>query len=114
MSVWISEASPRQYSFDELVRKILGCPRCVPSRSRSPPLSRYRVDLGNISEWRGLPHPRPQRVGRLSEALIEVGTAPSAGDMDEVAVEHRPFALVLVQAETEDVNRHGIRTPFPG
>ena len=52
---------------------------------------------------RGLPHPRPQRVGRLSEALIEVGTAPAAGDMDEVAVEHRPFALVLVQAEIEEL-----------
>jgi hypothetical protein len=91
-----------------LVRRIgqedPGLPRVRAEPVEEPtPLPRYRVDLGNISEWRGLPHPRPQRVGRLSEALIEVGTAPSAGDMDEVAVEHRPFALVLVQAEIEEL-----------
>ena len=66
-------------------------------------MPRYRVDLGNIGEWRGFPHPRPQRIGRLSEALIEVGAAPAAGDMDQVAVEHRPLALVLVQAEIEEL-----------
>jgi hypothetical protein len=44
----------------------------------------------------GFPHSRPERVGRLSEALIEVGTASASGDMDQVAVEHRPLALVLV------------------
>jgi hypothetical protein len=72
-----------------------------------PPLTRYRVDLRNIGEWRGFSHPRPQRVGWLSEALVEVGTAPSAGDVDQVAVEHQPLAFVLVQAEIEELAQIG-------
>src|ERR1700751_1492816 len=69
------------------------------------PFPRYRVDLRSIGEWRSFSHPRPQRIGRLPEALVEVGTAPSAGDMDQVAVEHQPLAFVLVQTEIEELTQ---------
>jgi hypothetical protein len=42
-----------------------------------------------------------KRGGRLPEALIEVATTLTAGDVDENAVEHHALLLVLVEAEVE-------------
>ena len=42
-----------------------------------------------------------QRGGGLSEALVEVAAALTAGDVDEHAVEHNALLLVLVEAEVE-------------
>src|SRR5436190_19737592 len=60
-SVWISEASPRQYSNEVLLKKIFGTRWRTARRSRSPSLR--------------------QRRRRLPEAHVEVAAALAAGDV---------------------------------
>ena len=100
-SVWISEASPRQYSVEELVKKIFGRRRAA-SRSSRPSLhpvtgSMLTVSLnGNAllivgcSEAEGCP-----------KRWVEVAAALTASDVDEHAVEHDALLLVLVKAEVK-------------
>jgi hypothetical protein len=86
-SVWISEASPRQYSVDELVKKIFGTRRCAESRSsKAVAASSDRVNARRDVERKGVAHRWVKRGGRLPEALIEVATTLTADDVDEHAV----------------------------
>ena len=72
-SVWIKEASPRQYSLDELVKMIPGTRRRAASRSRRPsPRPVTGSVLAASLNGNGVAHRRVQRGGGLSDALVEV------------------------------------------
>src|SRR5216683_5686681 len=104
MSVWISEASPRQYSFDELVRKTLGCRRCVPSRSKSPPLWPVTGSIWGTSVNGGVSLTRGRSVlDGCPKRWLKSAPRPPPAILDQVAVEHWSLALVLVQAEIEEL-----------
>src|SRR4029453_4269662 len=113
-SVCTSEASPRQYSADVLVRTSFGS---LPFASRRRPSARPRAATRS--------HTRPGAAGprtagrhggereqaadgaggvqrRLTEAVVELAPA-GAGDVGHHAVEDRAPRLVLVQAEVEEM-----------
>src|SRR6516165_12079871 len=98
--VWISEASPRQYSVEELRKKDFGEPvarRQAIEQAVGPPCR--RVGLGCIVKRKEVAHAR--RTRRLSESLVEVAASLAAGNVDQQAVEYGALLFVLVQAEVK-------------
>src|ERR1700730_1374579 len=100
-SVWISEASPRQYSHEVLVKKIFGTRWRAARRSRRP--SRRPV-TGSV------PAVSVNGNGSLGsdadgcpKRMLKSPPRLAAGDVHQQAVEHQPLRLVLVEAEIEEL-----------
>ena len=97
--VWINDASPRQYSVDELVKKIFGTFLRAASRSNNPSLRSVTGSVCAVSvNGKGIVG---QRCRWLAETLVEIAATLAARDVDEHPVKDHALLLVLVEAEIE-------------